>query len=242
MISFFHIASVYPKSTEVAIQNVRLHHPDSYYFLAVDGNRPEYLNIAEQYNCDCVIYENRLGGTFGEYGWPLENVLQFLERFKEACQRCNTSHIIMMEDDVLITRPITVEATWEHACADTKIGNIIPEEIHDLIEKFCGKRPTFKQYGAGGGSIFNVLTFLENYDKITKYLEEIYKLHNQYPPLGYVDCLMNVYYYLCGKDYSVNPHRTDTHNHKPGFDYESFISNQSSDIQIINNYKKYYYE
>jgi hypothetical protein len=242
-ISFFHIASVYPKATKVIIENVRKYHPNNYYFLAIDGNRPEYFDVAKEYNCDAVLYETKLGGCSGISGHNLEQVIIFLERFKEACQRCNTSHIIMMEDDVLILNPITIDETWEHACADTKIGNYIPTSVHDLIEHTCGKRPIFKQYGAGGGSIFKVSTFLENYNKVLEFFKKYFKeIQSYYPTIGYIDCYMNVYYYLCGKDYSVNPYRTDTHKHYAGYDYDSFVKEQSNDIQIINNYKKYYYE
>ena len=37
-------------------------------------------------------------------------------------------------------------------------------------------------------------------------------------------------------------HISDTHNHHTGFDYEKFMSEMPRDTQIINNYKKYYYE
>jgi hypothetical protein len=242
-ISFFHIASVYPKATEVVIENVRKHHPDNYYFLAIDGPRIEYMNLVEKFNLDYVLYKEPLGGPVSPHGYNLETTLRFLERFYEACKRCNTSHIIMMEDDVLIIKPITTEDGYEHAGADTKIGNIIPEAVHDAIENWCGKRPTFKQYGAGGGTIFKVSTFLNEYDNIVKFfIHHFTSIQQYYPTIGYIDCFMNVCYYIAGRDYSANPHRTDTHNHTPGFDYEIFISNQPSEIEIINNYKKYYYE
>lgn len=241
-ISFFHIASVYPKATEVMVENARKHHPDSYYFLAIDGPRIEYMNLIKSYNLDYVLYKEPIGGPVPPYGYDLQRTLSFLERFYEACKRCNTSHIIMMEDDVLITKPITVNQEWEHAAADTKVGNVIPEDTHDIIELWCGKRPTFKQYGAGGGSIFKVSTFLENYDNIIDFFKRHFdSIQKYYPTIGYIDCFMNVCYYVCGKDYSVNPYRTDTHNHFPGFDYEDFISKLTEEIQIINNYKKYYW-
>lgn len=241
-ISFFHMASVYPKATAKIVENVREHHPKDYYFLGVD-NTFSYQHIADQYKTDYKYYHNKIGGPIGDYGYRLDNTLKFLARFKTACQSANTSHIIMMEDDVLIVKPITVDPEWEHACADTKVGNIVPESIITLIEEHSGKRPTFTQYGAGGGSIFKVSTFLEYYDSNIEWFKKYFDMIQMvYPTIGYIDCFMNVYYWLAGKDYSVNPHRADTHNHRPGFDYETFISNQPPEIEIINNYKKYYYE
>lgn len=241
-ISFFHIASVYPKATVEIVKNARQHHPKGYYFLGVD-NTYSYQTVADTYNTDYKFYHTKLGGPQGDYGYRLEGVLEFLARFKTACLLSRSSHIIMMEDDVLIVKPITVNPEWEQACANIKIGNHIPESVITMIEEHCGKRPTFTQYGGGGGSIFNVSTFLEHYDNNIEWFKKYFQMIQfYYPTIGYIDCFMNVYYYLCGKDYTVNPHLADTHNHRPGYDYESFISNQPPEIEIINNYKKYYYE
>jgi hypothetical protein len=242
-ISFFHIASVYPKATDVIIENVRKHHPNDYYFLAVDGLRMNYFLTSDKYFCDTIIYGQKIGGPVSPYGFTLEKTIEFFERFRRACRGANTSHIIMMEDDVLITKPITVNPEWEHVGADTRIGNHLPDFLLDMIEIHSGKRPIRTQYGAGGGSIFKVSTFLEHYERNIQWFKNNFNIiQTMYPTIGYVDCFMNVYYWLAGKDYSANPHRTDTHNHQPGFDYEAFISNQPSEIEIINNYKKYYYE
>jgi hypothetical protein len=239
-ISFFHIASVYPEATKMVIENTRKHHESDFYFLGVDGLH-EYEQVAKDNNCHLQKY-SAIGGPVYPNGYNLEHSLEFLDRFKTACQMATTSHIIMMEDDVLILKPITIDADWEHACADTKIGNVIPEAVHDLIEKHSGKRPTFKQYGAGGGSIFKVKTFLDYYDTNIEWFKKHFdEIQSYYPTIGYLDCFMNVYYFLSGKDYSVNYRRGDTHNHKPGFDYESFISKLPEDVQILNNYKKFYW-
>ena len=236
------MASVYPKATTEIVKNARLHHPNEYYFLGVD-NTFSYQMVADIYETDYKFYHTKLGGPKEDYGYRLEGTLEFLERFKTACLNSNSSHIIMMEDDVLIVKPITIDLNWEHACADTKIGNYVPETVIEMIELHSGKRPTFTQYGAGGGSIFKVSTFLEHYDSNIAWFEKYFDMIQMvYPTIGYIDCFMNVYYWLAGKDYSVNTHRADTHNHQPGFDYETFISNQPPEIQIINNYKKYYYE
>lgn len=236
------MASVYPKATEEIVKNARQHHKSDYYFLGVD-NTISYQSIADTYRTDYKYYHTKIGGPKGDYGFRLDTTLEFLRRFRTACLLSRSSHIIMMEDDVLIIKPITVNPDWEVACANIQVGNVIPESVHDLIEQHCGKRPTFKQYGAGGGSIFRVSTFLDNFNKNIKWFETHFdNIQSYYPTIGYIDCFMNVYYYLCGKDYTANPHLADTHNHRPGFDYEAFISNQPPEIEIINNYKKFYYE
>lgn len=241
-ISFFHIASVYTRSTEQVVGNIRKYHSNNFYYLCVDGVG-DYEYLAETYRTSYRNYSISIGGPKADYGFRLYGTLEFLNRFRDACLKCNTNHMMMVEDDVWLIKPVTVEKEWEMACHNIKIGNIIPDFIHDMIESYSGVKPTFKQYGAGGGSIFNVQTFLDNYDGIIQWFKiNFEQIQSVYPTIGYIDCFMVVFYLLCGKSYTVNPHLTDTHNHKPGFDYETFISNQPEQIQIINNYKKYYYE
>lgn len=241
-ISFFHIASVYPKATENVVRNIRKYHADSFYHLAVDAT-DNYEYLAENYNLNYRYYTTKMGGPVGNYGYKLSTTLEFLYRFKFAAEKCKTSHMMMVEDDVLIINPVTVDSSWEMACHNISVGNEIPKPLRDIIEHFSGVKMEFIRYGAGGGSIFKVSTFLENYDNIVKFLKNNFDMiQNHYPTIGYIDCFMNIYYYLCGKKYTINPYLTDTHNHQPGFDYESFISSQPKEIQIINNYKKYYYE
>ena len=68
------------------------------------------------------------------------------------------------------------------------------------------------------------------------------RIQNYYEPFGFMDCYMVVYYMLCGKDYYVNPYMTDTHHHRnDGFDWDGFVESRNPVIEIINNYKKYYW-
>lgn len=244
-ISFFHIASVYPKSTENIIKNVRIHHPNDFYFLGVDGvNTRSYEYLVEPYKLNYRHFYAKVGGPVSNYGYYLDGTLEFLRRFRAACALCKTSHIMMIEDDVLLIKPVTVEPEWEMACHNIESwGNKLPDLLLEKIENYSGYKPKIGNYCAGGGSIFKVSTFLENYDRIVKWFEDNFnEIQSYYPTIGYIDCFMNVYYYLCGKDYIANPYMVDTHNHIPGFDYEEFINRLPKEIQIINNYKKYYYE
>jgi hypothetical protein len=137
-----------------------------------------------------------------------------------------------------------VHDDWEFAGWDIKVGNVIPEPVIDMIEIFANKRPVFKQYGCGGGSIFKVSTFLSNYIRVTSWFKNNtdFIRENFYPELGFMDCYMVVYYMLCGKDYTVNPCMTDTHHHtNDGYDYDKFVNEQPENIEIVNNYKKYYW-
>ena len=241
-ISFFHIASVYQTATQNVVRNVRQQHPNSFYFLGVDGTDSfEYL--VEPYKLHYRYFTTHVGGPVGEYGYKLNGVLEFLTRFREACLKCNTTHIMMLEDDVYLTKPVTVEKQWEMAGHYISHGNKLHPELIKRISEFTGQDCKGDYYGCGGGSIFCSSTFLANYDKVVNWFKQNFdEVQSIYPTIGYNDCFMVVYYLLCNRGYTVNTNLTDTHNHKPGFDYESFISNLSPEIEIVNNYKKYYYE
>lgn len=241
-ISFWHCASIRKNATEQVIANIRKYHTDSYYFLCVDGTE-SYEKLADKYECDYLFCENKLGYPDANYGYDLNRVLEFLHRFHIACIRCKTDHIMMVEDDVWLLKRVSVDKSWEMACHHITHGNVIPESVHDLIQQFSGRRPLTKHYCGAGGSIFNVNTFIRNYDIIVEFLKENFEhiQKNLYPTIGWIDCFMVVYFYLAGKNLSVNVNLVDTHNHNPGFDYENFISSLPENIQIINNYKKYYW-
>lgn len=238
-ISFCHLASAGKKlSTEKMVENVRKYHPDSYYFLGSDA-ADDLSDIALDNNCDYYPFKQKVGYP----SYNLEKLLIWFDRFHLACQKCDTSHIMMMEDDVWIRKPITINQNWQLAGQHVTVGNIIPDFIVDSIEAFSGKRPTVVQYGCGGGTIFNAKTFVEYYDKVIPWFKENHDWFQiKYSPLGFMDCYMAVYYFLCGKEYSVNPHLTDTHHHiNNGYDYDVFVNQQPEQIEIVNNYKKYYW-
>ena len=109
-------------------------------------------------------------------------------------------------------------------------GNKLNNLIYNYIEK--------------ENEIYNVGTFLKNYTRIAKLINEQwdYIQDNLYPTIGWMDCYMVAYYMFCGKDYTENPCMTDTHHHtNDGWDYDKFVNEQPENIEIVNNYKKYYW-
>ena len=238
-ISFMHLATAgKSKATDAIIANIRKYYPHSYYFLGSDGI-DDLSEIANKYKCDYKFYENRLGYP----SYDSKKVIEWLHRFKYACEQCETSHIMMVEDDVWIKKPLTIDDNWQMVGYDVKIGNIIPSNIIKSIGTFSGKEPLTNQYGLGGGSIFKVRTFLDNFNLVLEWFTTEYDtFQKEYNPLGYMDCYMLVYYFLCGQDYKPNPYYTDSHHHtNDGYDYDEFVNNQPEHIEIINNYKKYYF-
>ena len=238
-ISFCHLASAGKMlSTQKTVENVRKYYPDAYYLLGSDAADDLY-DIAVENKCDYHHFADKVGYP----SYNLEKLLLWFERFRAACIKCNTSHIMMMEDDVWIRKQLTLEDDWELAGQNVTEGNIIPQNIVDSIVQFSGEQPNSVQYGFGGGSIFKVSTFLDNYDRVIEWFKSNHDtFQQQYSPLGFMDCYMMVYYLLCGKKTSVNTHLTDTHHHtNDGWDYDEFVNQQPYNIEIVNNYKKYYW-
>ena len=243
-ISFLHLASAGKKiSTDNIVHNIRKYYPTAPYFLASDA-ADNLMDIASRYNTHYKHYEEKLGYPTQPFGYRKEKVLMWLERFHYAAENCGTTHIMMVEDDVWIRNTISVRDEWEMACHKISEGNRFPSAVLDIMERFSGVRPKTDFYGGGGGSIYNVGTFLKNYTRITKLINEQwdYIQDNLYPTIGWMDCYMVAYYMFCGKDYTENPCMTDTHHHtNDGWDYDKFVNEQPENIEIVNNYKKYYW-
>lgn len=245
-ISFAHFSSTGKRvSTNFIIQQIRKLYPDTYYFLASDAV-DDHSDLAEKYNLDFHLFPNKIGYPSDSKGYTGFGVAEWLMRLKTACNNTDTSHIMMVEDDVLVIKPITVYDDWEIAAHELNPdgkGNAMSYEVMEIIKVFSGKKPKTYQYGAAGGTIFNVRTFLDNYENVSNFFLEHTDVisNNFYPQIGWIDCFMTVYYMLCGKDYSVNTHVADTHHHKPDFDYDNFVKNVPNNKEIINNYKKFYW-
>lgn len=245
-IAFAHFASTGKNTATLeTVKRIRQIYPDAYYFLASDAV-DDLSPIAKQYNLDYEFFTFKLGYPQQPFGYRHEKVCEFLRRLHIACSRAGTSHILMVEDDVLVLKPITVMPDWELAATflgTDGIGNLITDPVVELIEFFSGQRPNVKQYGACGGSMFKVETFLENYQKVTEFFRDhLSTLQDQFnPTLGWIDCFMTVFYLLCGKPYTINPYLADTHNRHPEYDYDGFVAKLPATIEIVNNYKKYYW-
>lgn len=245
-ISFVHFASTGKQlATRRMVEQVRSLYPDSYYYLVSDAV-DDHTELADQYQLDFNLAPVKLGYPVYPKGYAGQAVYEWLLRLRRGCESAKTSHVVMMEDDVLVRKPITVQDNWAIAAHELNpdgLGNAIAPEVIEIIEVFAGKKPVTHQYASGGGSIFNTKIFLDNFNRVSEFFLEHTDViaENFYPQIGWIDCFMTVYYMLAGHDYTINPHLTDTHNHRPGFDWDGFVAAQPEHIEIINNYKKYYW-
>lgn len=236
MLGAYHQSYKNKVATEEAIKSFRVYYPNNPYFLISDGG-DDFSDIAKKYNCIYHHSSINLGyrhhtDPSGIYGYTANEVLEWISRFKLGCLNTEADHIIMMEDDVHICKPFTVSDEVEF-CGMSFPGNKFNSK---LIEYFTSKYDAIfynDWYGSGGGSIFKTKTFLENYDRIYNiFKDEIEYVKKEVDHrFGWVDFFMTVYYYLCGKKYTINPYHTEV-SHNPNW--------QNSDCAIVHQYKKFY--
>lgn len=235
ILAAYHQAYKNKRATEAAIKNFREYNSGPY-FLVSDGGE-DFSDIAEKY--DCIYYHSNINlgirdhnHPSGIYGMTKDEVLEWLRRFYLACTLKESDHIIMMEDDVLVRDEIEVSEDVEF-CGFYSPNNHIPKELIEYLTEKYNAKFQYPWYGIPGGAIFKTSTFIENYDRVVKIFEDEfdYIKQNLCPGIGYVDIWMTIYYYLCGKEYSVNPYFTET-TKNPNW--------QESNCFIIHQYKEHY--
>ena len=239
MVSLGAIHFVYDNkvATEESIKSFKKFYPNNYYCLIEDAGI-DHIELTKKYShISSHRYDTNLGyfGKNGVSGYSKSEVLEWLHRFYVACKFLDTTHVVMMEDDVHILNPVTLKDTDE-VLGHGGPGNTFPQELINIITDFSGIKPNYCRYGAGGGTIFNVKTYLDNYHKIRDFLIINFDhIHKIYPEMGWMDCFMDVFYFLCGK---TRTNSTKLYNIWP--ESRSFDLNQISDYEIVHGYKKYY--
>lgn len=237
-LSFFSTVHSNKAATEFSLQTIRQFHPEAKYMLIGDGSHSDYIDLAKEYDCDFYYNHQRLGYPVQPYGYRTDNMLEWLRRFYIACLQSNTTHIMMVEDDVVLVDKVTVEDEWEVAGHDIRGGNFIPDPLLDLCGEISGVRPVTNFYGSGGGAIYKVQTILDNFDMLYKFFEKnLYTIQETvYPTLGWLDCFTTFCFYLCGKPYTANPHLYNIFPSSRTFDLD-FLKGK---YQIAHGYIKYY--
>ena len=164
-LGFFHHVYDNLDATEFAIKNVREHYPDSFYMLIGDGGANHY-ELAKKYNCHYYHNTDNLG--YGES--TLEELLEELKRVLIACIKTNTTHLMMVEDDVVVLDKVDLQDDWY--CIGQPIGqnNIMHPQVLEWARQFSGVQPQTNYYCFGGGSILHVGTFLENFSAVYNFM------------------------------------------------------------------------
>lgn len=201
------------KAGEKLIENVRSLYPDAFYMVICDKG-DDYLPLCNKYGLEYYHSQRKIGYPDEPYGYPMYSVLEFWERFYLACFRCHTTHLMYLEEDIKILKPITVPDDVEVYGFDTCFPDgspfscIFPDAFVSKIRDFSGITPNVTGYGAEGGTIYKVDTFLEFYPRIREWVLQNfdYVKYNIYPKMGWQDSMGTYFYLLAGKPFTVNPH------------------------------------
>ncbi len=145
-ITFNYMPYIYFESYKNVLNNVRLHYPTADIFIYMDSFRDDiekYRKISDEHNCKFIVrdthvfYTNRNDSL--EVNTP--KLVEVFDRIKHTCETTNSKWILILEDDVLIKRPIE---NWPKADVGTCRNYFRP----------------------GGGSIFNKDVFLDSLKNI----------------------------------------------------------------------------
>lgn len=235
----FHTVYENKRATEFVLKEFRRFYPNNPYTIVCDGG-VDYSDLAEKYNCNYVhsymrIGRRNWGDSSGIYGFTKDESLHWIHHFREAARHVKENggtHMIMMEDDVLTQGEIIIDPSWECAGFDVPGNKISPGLLSYITTKY-GASPNVDWYGAGGGSVYNIETFLKNYHKIYDFIdfEFDYILKNLDYRFGWLDLYMQIAYFICGKDYSININLTETWK-TPDFG--------NSNYSLVHAYKELY--
>jgi hypothetical protein len=236
-LGFYHQTSNRLEAADYAIKCIRQFHPDSYYLLSCDSG-PDYYDICKNNNVDLLHSQLKLGYPVGDFGYRKEKILELMKRMYIAFIKTNTTHMMYVEDDVLVKGKITLDPNWEVAA----YSPICPfdNRFTQHIEHFSGVKPNVSGYGTCGGSIFKVSTYVDNYFKLVNWVNTYFDQiqYNIYQQIGWMDCFFTYSYLLCGKKYSVNPYFYNTWY--PGDEHCFHLNDPTVEPQIIHGYKEKY--
>jgi hypothetical protein len=245
-ISFFNCVSTKKKATEETLKNLRDLYPKAYIMLACDACE-SYMDLCEKYNCEYFHSMSKLGYPVQPIGYTIEGAIDWMTRFYLAALRCGTSHIMMMEDDIVLTRKLTIDSNAHLMCIPVDPTSLQPESrlppvLMDLIYQFSGKYPNVDWYAGGGGAIFKTSTIIDHYPEIIKFFKTTGRIiqNHVYPTIGWIDCFMALYIFLAGKDMVNNPNMTQLYNCHSVEDYDKAYHDLKDKYEIIAHYKKYY--
>ena len=181
----------------------------------------DYSVLAKSTNCEYIHSEYHMGlwGWYHKdvlsgkhcYGWNKEEGLEHIQRWYSFATSTNTKYILMMEDDIYITKPITV-IEKDFSFTEEKPGNQLNDALKTICSRFNSNH-TIDQYGCCGGHFVNRELYIECVNKCICFIQNNYEeMLNSDFHFGWPDTLNNLVFNLCG---FVGTENTDYHK---GFD------------------------
>lgn len=216
------------RSLENSIPLLKKVYPDCDIHLYSDSGL-DFTDFCKRYNINYKHYSNRLGYPESDdrYGWCKAKSLEFLLRLKLACEYLKNDFVILFEEDVLVTRKINLEQSFD--ISGYVIGNKIDGPILKYIEE-NGGNTRMDEFGAGGGCIFSRKKYLDSFEKAYELLKiDFDKLESVSHQPGWPDFLICFVFMIGGYQLS--------HNHELK---EIKGNDENISSSILHKYKKFY--
>jgi hypothetical protein len=171
----YHQSYYNQKAFQFAYNSFRTHFPTSPYVIYSDNGDDFSEYVSE--HCYYRHSNVRNYGT-GENAYWRDNVDMFINyytRIKDACELCKTDYMLMMEDDVYVTKSFQITEDFDmvgpcRAKLDSYLVQFITQTIGREFNDY---------YGMCGGSMFRTSIFVDNFntiiDNLHKYQEKMAK-------------------------------------------------------------------
>jgi hypothetical protein len=228
------------KATRACLESIRSVYPDHPIVVSCD-NGNNFAALCQEKKAIYHHYENRIGYPSTDSGYNKAQLIEWLDRMYRGVCLLNTEFFMMVEEDVKLLKSITLDSKWECVGQPRMYEDQVPPmpaEFLNIIHTFSGVKPIHNYYTTGGGSIFKTQTFLENFFHIRHFLMQNFDFIQQhiYKTIGWMDCMMCVYFMLCGK--------TLTENHNLYNNFPTIkpldINSLPKHIEIVHLFKDFY--
>ena len=210
MIEFGVFYQVYKnvKAVRFVLDNFRKNFPDNPIVLISDGG-DDFTNISTEYNCEFYMRENIFGDDINQYPkfpYNAYRTIEWWKRQKLTCEVTKQNYIMIMEDDVLVQKPFSLDDDFD--LRGVRIGNRFTGRMSQDVRDLTGDEASL--YGMCGGSIYNAKTFLSIYDDVINDIRNnmdrmMEEDPDSYNMLGAVDANITYHFAKRGYKYEVAP-------------------------------------
>jgi len=237
------------KSVDLSLSKLRQFYPDSDIFINVDydGDYESYKTLSKKYNAE-LTRNNFQVGYCGDHGsvkigkecWTREETFEWIRGLYDACKKCTSKYIIILEEDDFILKPLSILnedfSMAIHPTNPSPIGvyraNYLPNEFM-LYSYDLGGISTAPGYGAGGGCIFKPNEFVKSWEKCKDTLWRDYDtLKKINKIIGWQDFIVQFVMMIGGYEIIQNPYEAQPWEVKNWYDYEIVCG--LKDYELIN--------
>jgi hypothetical protein len=198
----YHQSYYNKQAFKFAYSSFRTHFPTAPYVIYSD-NGDDY----SEYQSDYCFYRRsdvRNYGTGDNAYWRnnVDMFINYYSRIKEACELCKTDYMMIMEDDVYVTKSfeITEEFDVTGPCV-----SMLDSYLIRFITRTVGREFNW-HYGMCGGSMFRTNIFIDNFDTIIDNLRRYQETLSKESIISCVgDGNLTVQFHLLGYDYKCSP-------------------------------------